>query len=76
MDVEVVLGAMQGNYGKDSPDSIAKVKDVYKQLQLESVFQKYEQESHDSLTALIQKQQQLPEDVFLLLLKKIYKRSK
>ena len=67
---------MQENYGKDNADHIVKVKEVYKQLELESVFQKYEKDSYDSLTNLIQNQSQLPEDVFMLLLKKIYKRSK
>ena len=70
------IDCLQDNYGQDSPESIARVKDVYKQLQLESIFKAYEKDSYDSLTSLIQKQQQLPEDVFLLLLKKIYKRSK
>ncbi len=71
-----VMCAVQEHYGQESAESIGKVKDVYKQLELESIFQAYEKDSYDSLTALIKKQQQLPEDVFLLLLKKIYKRSK
>ncbi len=45
-------------------------------LDLELVFQDYEQESFQQLSATIQGQKQLPEGVFGLLLKKIYKRSK
>lgn len=67
---------VQDNYGKDNPDNIAKIKEVYRQLHLDEVFETYESESYSSLTNLIQKQSQLPENVFMLLLKKIYKRSK
>ncbi|KAK9837863.1 hypothetical protein WJX74_006667 [Apatococcus lobatus] len=67
---------IEDNYGKDNADNIGKIKEVYRQLRLDEVFQKYESESYHSLTSLIQKQNQLPEDVFMLLLNKIYKRSK
>ena len=67
---------LQKNYGKDHDDNIGNIKDVYRQLRLDEIFQTYESESYNSLTGLIQKQSQLPQDVFLLLLKKIYKRSK
>ena len=67
---------LQDNYGKDHDDNIGNIKEVYRQLRLDETFQTYESESYKSLTALIQKQSQLPQDVFLLLLKKIYKRSK
>ena len=67
---------VQDNYGKDNPDNIAKIKEVYRQLHLDEVFETYESDSYNSLTTLIQKQNQLPENVFMLLLKKIYKRSK
>ena len=66
----------QENYGKDEEAAVERIKELYRQLGLERVFQDYEQESFDQLTATIQGQQQLPEGVFSLLLKKIYKRSK
>ena len=67
---------MQEHYGKDDKAAVAKIKALYKELQLEQVFLKYEHESYARLTALIKEQQLLPEGVFTLLLNKIYKRSK
>jgi len=55
---------------------VARIKTLYRELGLEQVFQKYEQESFQQLTAIIEGQSQLPEGVFGLLLMKIYKRSK
>lgn len=66
----------QENYGKDEEAAVGRIKELYRQLELERIFQQYEQESFDQLTATIQGQSRLPEGVFSLLLKKIYKRSK
>jgi len=43
---------------------------------LEKVFRDYEQTSHEKLMGVIQGQTLLPEEVFLPLLQKIYKRQK
>lgn len=64
------------NYGKEDEAAVERVKELYRDLKLEQVFQDYEQESFQQLTTTIQGQSQLPEGVFGLLLKKIYKRSK
>lgn len=53
-----------------------RVKEVYRELDLERVFKEYETESHTRLTEMIHSQKMLPVDVFIGLLNKIYKRSK
>lgn len=67
---------VQENYGKGDEAAVAKVKQVYRELELEAVFRKYEQESHEKLLELINSQTLLPTGVFSLLLNKIYKRKK
>ena len=67
---------LQANYGRDDQEAVETIKELYRELQLEAVFEKYEQASYDKLVSEIQQQKELPEEVFSLLLKKIYKRSK
>ena len=67
---------MQEHYGKDNEESIAAVKVVFRELDLESTFKQYEQQSYEQLSALISQQKLLPEEVFTALLQKIYKRQK
>ena len=67
---------MQENYGKDDEAAVESIKALYRDLRLERVFEEYEHDSYQKLTAEISRQQQLPEGVFSLLLNKIYKRSK
>lgn len=65
------------NYGKSDPDSVAKVKDLYKELNLEEVFHKYERESYNKLIADIQAQpSKAVQKVLRSFLDKIYKRVK
>lgn len=66
----------QEHYGKSDQSSVARVKTVYRELELEALFLKYEQESHQRLINRIQGQMLLPKEVFTLLLNKIYKRQK
>lgn len=67
---------MQEHYGKDDESSIAAVKGIYTELDLESVFKQYEQQSYEKLSRQISQQKVLPEEVFTVLLQKIYKRQK
>ena len=67
---------MQEHYGKDNEVSIAAIKGVFRELNLESTFKHYEQQSYEQLSALISQQKLLPEQVFTALLQKIYKRQK
>ncbi|EFN59689.1 hypothetical protein CHLNCDRAFT_33543 [Chlorella variabilis] len=68
--------AIEESYGKDEEAAVQRVKEVYRQLDLEGLFKKYEQDSHDQLVKTIEGQDLLPQGVFTMLLKKIYKRQK
>lgn len=76
LSLSCVLCLRQEHYGKADEASVAAVKEVYRELQLERKFLDYEQKSHDRLTAEIEQQTSLPPGVFTLLLNKIYKRKK
>merc|ERR1712066_383312 len=52
------------------------IKDMYTQLKLPELYQKYEQESYDKIMSLKQHVKQVPWVVFEGFLKKIYKRQK
>lgn len=67
---------VQANYGQKDPAAVAKVKEVYQQLEMAAKFAAYENESYSKLSSTIDEQTLLPKQVFTSLLKKIYKRSK
>ncbi|CAO1945681.1 unnamed protein product [Urochloa humidicola] len=65
------------NYGKSHPACVAKVKDLYKELNLEEVFHQYERESYNKLIAGIKAQPNKGvQNVLMSFLHKIYKRNK
>ncbi|KAL3693527.1 hypothetical protein R1sor_007178 [Riccia sorocarpa] len=65
------------NYGKKDPANVAVIKKIYKDLNLEKVFEDYEQDSYVSLIAAIEAVDSSPlQAVFKAFLKKIYKRQK
>ncbi|KAJ1263890.1 hypothetical protein BS78_09G220800 [Paspalum vaginatum] len=65
------------NYGKKDPACVAKVKNLYKELNLEVVFQDYENESYKKLIADIEAQPGIAvQNVLKSFLHKIYKRQK
>ncbi|TPX51577.1 hypothetical protein SeMB42_g01860 [Synchytrium endobioticum] len=66
------------NYGKKDEKSVAIVKDVYRQLAIEDVFEKYEAQSKERIEALISKldENSLPRDMFTKFLDRIFKRKK
>lgn len=66
----------QANYGQKDPAAVAKVKEVYGQLDMPAKFAAYETQSYATLSSTIEEQALLPKQVFTSLLKKIYKRSK
>jgi len=66
---------LQQHYGKDKPADVAVVKRVFNEIDLPSIFRKYEEESYQELLAKIKKVRIIPQEVFLTLLAKIYKRS-
>ena len=64
------------HYGKEEPESVQKVKALYKDLDIEKVFKDYEQQSYEELTALISNTaSSVPAACFTDLLAKIYKRK-
>lgn len=65
-------------YGKckvDSPEE-KQVKELYKQIGLPELYEKYEKESYERIMQLKGTTKQVPWSVFDIFLKKIYKRSK
>jgi len=67
---------LEEHYGKEDPASVAKVKELYKTLDLEQVFKDYEQSSYEELNSLIQATEStVPAACFTDLLAKIYKRK-
>jgi len=66
---------LEKHYGKDSPSDVALVKNVFNEIGLKKAFQKYEDESYKALVAKIKGVRILPQEVFLKLLVKIYKRD-
>jgi farnesyl diphosphate synthase len=65
------------NYGKAEPSNVAKVKALYKELDLEGAFMEYEKESYEKLTKLIEAHQSKAiQAVLKSFLAKIYKRQK
>jgi len=67
---------IEENYGSWDDAKVAKVKDIYKALDLEKVFETYEEDSYRAIQEELDNVTLMPRDVFELLLKKIYKRSK
>lgn len=65
------------NYGKKDPASVAKVKTLYRELDLEAVFHEYESESYKKLITEIEAQPSVAvQKVLKSFLHKIYKRQK
>ncbi|CAG9463491.1 unnamed protein product [Pedinophyceae sp. YPF-701] len=67
---------VQEHYGRPEKEHVAKIKALYREMGLEALFKKYEEESHKELVGKIEGQTKVPAAVFMPLLKKIYKRSK
>lgn len=72
----VLCFCLQANYGRHDSASVAAIKQLYKEMELEAKFKAYEEESYARLTKAIDEQKALPKAVFTSLLKKIYKRQK
>ena len=67
---------LEENYGQWNDKKVDKVKALYKELDLGKVFADYEEQSYKIIQDELDKVTLMPRDVFELLLKKIYKRSK
>jgi farnesyl diphosphate synthase len=67
---------LENHYGKKNAESVAIVKKLYSDLDLESVFSNYEEESYNKIKKLLKEVRDVPIEVYEFLLRKIYKRSK
>ncbi|CAG8489523.1 8274_t:CDS:10 [Paraglomus occultum] len=69
---------LEENYGKKNADSVAVVKQIYKDLKLEESYKAYEEESYALVRKLIDQvdEKQVKHDVFIAFVDKIYKRTK
>ena len=67
---------LEDNYGQWDNAKVAKVKALYKKLDMTSIFETYEEDSYKLIQDELDKVTLMPREVFELLLKKIYKRSK
>lgn len=71
---------LKDNYGQNDPKKIQIVKNLYKELNMEQLYLKYEENSYqqiqNELRTQIKAVPNLPSEVFEILLAKIYKRSK
>jgi len=62
-------------YGKDDSEAVAKVKNIYDELQLENLYKTYEDEAYTEIINQINGLSSLNPDIFLSFLGKIYKRE-
>lgn len=67
---------IEKNYGKADKKCVQAIKDLYRDLGLEQRFRDYESSSYEKLIKDIEEQSDLPNNVFLPLLHRIYKRQK
>lgn len=64
------------NYGKNEAANIEAVKGLYKELDLERVYHNYEEQTYNLICTHIQQMsEELPKELFMDMLHKIYKRS-
>ncbi|XP_059218020.1 farnesyl pyrophosphate synthase-like [Stomoxys calcitrans] len=66
---------MMEGYGSKDPLKVQRVKDLYKALDLPSVFAAYEEKSYNDITDHIKQiSSDVPPEIFLHILNKIYRR--
>jgi farnesyl diphosphate synthase len=67
---------LESNYGKKDEECVRRVKDVYLELDVLSIFNEYEERVHSELREQIRAVTVVPPVCFSSLLDKIYKRKK
>ncbi|KAE8589153.1 hypothetical protein XENTR_v10022902 [Xenopus tropicalis] len=68
---------LQENYGREEPERVQRVKQLYEELDMAAVYARHEEESYQRLQLLIsQHAHSLSREIFLALARKIYKRQK
>ncbi|RZC33233.1 polyprenyl synt domain containing protein [Asbolus verrucosus] len=67
---------MEEHYGKPDPESVEKIRSLYEELNLTNAYAMYQEESFNMIHTQIQQMSRgLPPDVFLKLMRKLYKRD-
>ena len=67
---------LKEHYGRKSAESEEKVKALYRELDLTSIYEAYEAAAYERLQSAIGEIKGVPSDVYAGLLAKIFKRSK
>lgn len=67
---------LEDNYGQWDDKRVERIKKLYKEMDLPQVFATYEEDSYKNIQSELDKVTLMPKEVFEILLKKIYKRSK
>lgn len=67
---------IENNYGKHETRCVNTIKKLYDELNLRGEFENYEEQSYASIMKLLDESTELPREVFMFLLRKIYKRKK
>ena len=67
---------LEANYAKKEPKCEARVKQIFRDLDLETRFREHEQKAYEALVEKIAGVKSMPNEIFSFLLKKIYKRDK
>lgn len=67
---------IEDNYGKKDKACEKRIKELYVALDLEAVYEAYEEESYRRLKGIIEGQKLLPHELFGAMLARIYKRQK
>ncbi|KAJ1650253.1 Farnesyl pyrophosphate synthetase [Dispira simplex] len=72
------LEILTRHYGKRTPEDVAAVKAVYRELEIERRFHEYEAESYQRITQMIQASDNslVPHQIFCDFMAKVYKRTK
>jgi len=71
------VSVLKANYGKDDVDCVKVVKEVFQEMGLQGVFATYEEEAYAGICQFIREHREdFPKDLFLFIVKKIYKRVK
>ncbi|KOB63212.1 Farnesyl pyrophosphate syntase [Operophtera brumata] len=67
---------MELHYGRNDPESVAKIKDLYEELQLPHTYSVFEEATYDLIRTQIQQVTRgLPHDLFFKILDNIFRRS-
>ena len=67
---------LKENYGRSDPEAIAVVKELYNELDLATVYHRYEDETYKALSQEIAQVTMMPSEVFSLQVGRIFKRTK